>query len=187
MAWFRLWSFIMIRMNIILAYRTSHMHLHEKNSAILLKFIVQEHMKPWMTTCPCPACKISGVLYVITQTNLISLHQEKGSMPTIMICNHTFELIHDHLASISYNGPVALSCDDTKLFSTFWLYWDSAQQAHFLIGTLEGPVKFLISIKCKVWCDAAFCPCSALGENLEAMHKKNLHNRKCSKEIHQSI
>ncbi len=35
------------------------------------------------------------------------------------ICNQTFEFVADHLKSISYNGPVGLSCDDTKLFATF--------------------------------------------------------------------
>jgi len=34
---------VIIRMHIILAYITSHIHLHGKNSAILLKFIVQEY------------------------------------------------------------------------------------------------------------------------------------------------
>ena len=58
----------------------------------------------------------------------------------MIICECTFELAQTHLQSLNYNGPVSLSCDDTKLFSTLWLYWDEQEQSHFLIGSTLSPL-----------------------------------------------
>jgi hypothetical protein len=35
------------------------------------------------------------------------------------ISDRNFQLVEDHLKSLDYDGPLALSCDDTKLFATF--------------------------------------------------------------------
>lgn len=59
------------------------------------------------------------------------------------ICDRTFQLVADHLAAIDYRGPTSLSCDDTKLFSTFRLYWNSQEKSHFLIGGIDGPIQIL--------------------------------------------
>jgi len=50
------------------------------------------------------------------------------------ICDRTFQLVDEHLSALGYDGRVGLSCDDTKLFSAWRLYWDAAQNAHFLVG-----------------------------------------------------
>jgi len=55
------------------------------------------------------------------------------------ICKQTFELVVDHLTTLAYVGPVGLSCDNTKLFSSLCLYWDAEQNVHFLIGSVDGP------------------------------------------------
>lgn len=55
------------------------------------------------------------------------------------ICDRTFKLVAEHLTAINYTGPVGLSCDDTKLFSTLRLYWDGEKKAHFLVGGVDGP------------------------------------------------
>ena len=57
------------------------------------------------------------------------------------ICESTFELAQAHLQSLNYNGPVGLSCDDTKLFSALRLYWDEQEQSHFIIGSTLGPLR----------------------------------------------
>ena len=59
------------------------------------------------------------------------------------ICKRTFDLVDDHLKAIDYHGPTSLSCDDTKLFSTFQLYYDGQEKCHFLIGGVDGPVRVL--------------------------------------------
>ena len=56
------------------------------------------------------------------------------------ICDFTFKLVADHLDALDYNGPVALSCDDTKLFATYRLYWDKEQDSYVLIGGTDGPL-----------------------------------------------
>ena len=57
------------------------------------------------------------------------------------IAPRTFELVSDHLNGLDYNGPLGLSCDDTKLFATFRLYWDSKEKSYFLVGGVDGPVR----------------------------------------------
>ena len=45
-----------------------------------------------------------------------------------------------HIEALDYKGPVALSCDDTKLFATYRLYWDKEQDSYVLIGGTDGPL-----------------------------------------------
>jgi len=59
------------------------------------------------------------------------------------ICSKSFELVSAHIAMLDFDGPLGLSCDDTKLHSTFRLYWDSDKQAHFLVGATDGPLLIL--------------------------------------------
>lgn len=59
------------------------------------------------------------------------------------ICDRTFQLVRDHLSELDYNGECSVSCDDTKLFSTFRLYFNGKENAHFLVGGVDGPVKIL--------------------------------------------
>lgn len=47
------------------------------------------------------------------------------------ICDHTFQLVEDHLAVLNHTRPVGLSCDDTKLFSSLWLFWDKEKNTYF--------------------------------------------------------
>ncbi|KAJ6620818.1 hypothetical protein B0H10DRAFT_2432733 [Mycena sp. CBHHK59/15] len=57
------------------------------------------------------------------------------------ISDRNFELAAGHLAALNYDGPVNLSCDDTKLFPSFRLYWDGEQKSHFLVGGTDGPLR----------------------------------------------
>lgn len=57
------------------------------------------------------------------------------------ICAQTFELVSEHLNALDYDGPLGLSCDDTKLFATFRLYWDSKEESYFLVGGANGPLR----------------------------------------------
>lgn len=57
------------------------------------------------------------------------------------VCDRTFQLVEDHLKALNYSGPVGLSCDDTKLFSSLRLYWDADQDSYFLIGGVDGPYR----------------------------------------------
>jgi len=55
------------------------------------------------------------------------------------ICDRTFELVEDHLAALNHTGPIGLSCDNTKIFSSLRLFWDKEKRAYFLIGRVGGP------------------------------------------------
>ncbi|KAG6864122.1 hypothetical protein C0991_012300 [Blastosporella zonata] len=57
------------------------------------------------------------------------------------ICLQSFQLVKQHLSALGYRGMVGLSCDDSKLFSTFCLYWDGKKGKHFLVGSTEGPLE----------------------------------------------
>ncbi|CAK5278486.1 unnamed protein product [Mycena citricolor] len=57
------------------------------------------------------------------------------------ISDVNFNLVSDYLNAINYHGPVGLSCDDTKLFASFRLYWDSEKKSHFLVGGTDGPLR----------------------------------------------
>ena len=56
------------------------------------------------------------------------------------ICDRTFNLAAEYVTSIKYNGPIALSCDDTKLHPGLRTYWDASQECHFLVGTTGDPL-----------------------------------------------
>jgi hypothetical protein len=57
------------------------------------------------------------------------------------IGSRTFELVTEHLNALDYDGPLGLSCNDTKLFATFHLYWDSQEKSYFLVGGVDGPLR----------------------------------------------
>lgn len=59
----------------------------------------------------------------------------------MQICNRTFQIVKDHLAALNHTGPVGLSCDDTKLFSSLRLFWDKEKNTYFLVGGVDGPYR----------------------------------------------
>ena len=73
---------------------------------------------------------------------IISRHKEAREPRFPMdICNRTFTLAKTHLAALDYHGPVALACDDTKLFTTLRLFWDKKEECYFLVGARGGPIR----------------------------------------------
>ncbi|KAF8219405.1 hypothetical protein L208DRAFT_1163586, partial [Tricholoma matsutake] len=61
----------------------------------------------------------------------------------IMIHKHTFDLVHDNLISLKYDGAVGLSCDDTKLIAAFCPYYDQEHDAHFILGNTGEPYRLI--------------------------------------------
>ena len=58
----------------------------------------------------------------------------------MIITAETFRLVKEALAALGYDGPVSLSCDDSKLFPAFQLYWDAKENLHFLVGGTGPPL-----------------------------------------------
>jgi len=73
---------------------------------------------------------------------IISRHKEAREPRFPMdICDRTFALAKTHLAALDYHGPVALACDDTKLFAMLRLFWDKKEECYFLVGACGGPIR----------------------------------------------
>lgn len=47
------------------------------------------------------------------------------------------------LNELQYNGPVALSCDDTKLLASLRPYYDQDREGYFLMGHVGQPLQLL--------------------------------------------
>ncbi|TFY61180.1 hypothetical protein EVJ58_g4673 [Rhodofomes roseus] len=73
--------------------------------------------------------------------SLRDIQRKRARVPRLpeTICVRTFELAVAYLSSVDYKGPVALSCDDSKLHAAYRTYWDPEKQAHILVGGIEGP------------------------------------------------
>ncbi|RDB22734.1 hypothetical protein Hypma_009977 [Hypsizygus marmoreus] len=54
--------------------------------------------------------------------------------PMIGIHEQAFDMVRDNLEALKYNGPVGLSCDDTKLTAAFRPYFDKERGKHYIIG-----------------------------------------------------
>jgi hypothetical protein len=61
------------------------------------------------------------------------------------ITEETFKLAAKQLKDLGYDGPVALSCDDTKLLSAYCLYYDKDDDCHYLVGGTQKPFKLKVS------------------------------------------
>ncbi|KAJ7034214.1 hypothetical protein C8F04DRAFT_1350091 [Mycena alexandri] len=72
-----------------------------------------------------------------------SFRQQEAREPRFPmdISDRNFKLAAEHLAALNYDGPVNLSCDDSKLFPSFRLYWDKEKKSHFLVGGTDGPLR----------------------------------------------
>lgn len=57
------------------------------------------------------------------------------------ICDRTFELVTEQLKEMGYDGPCALSWDDTKVTEDWRLTYDPVEKAHFLVGSVNGPIR----------------------------------------------
>jgi hypothetical protein len=62
------------------------------------------------------------------------LHRAQEPRFPVGIQPRTFELVVDTLKKLNYSGPVALSCDDSKLLPSLQPYYDENRKAHFIMG-----------------------------------------------------
>jgi hypothetical protein len=62
------------------------------------------------------------------------MHRSRQPRFPIGIQPRTFCIAEDILKKLNYRGPVALSCDDSKLLASFRPYFDKERDGFFLIG-----------------------------------------------------
>ncbi|TFY73791.1 hypothetical protein EWM64_g10221 [Hericium alpestre] len=72
-----------------------------------------------------------------------SFREKEARQPKfpMKICERTYSLVAEQLKALDYDGPVALSCDDTKLFASWRIYWDSVEKGIFLVGAAGEPLR----------------------------------------------
>ena len=71
------------------------------------------------------------------------LHRSHQPHFPIGIQERTFALVKQKLEDLQYNGPVALSCDDTKLLPSLHPYYDQDREGYFLMGHVGEPLQLL--------------------------------------------
>ncbi|KAJ7586218.1 hypothetical protein C8J56DRAFT_1052590 [Mycena floridula] len=71
-----------------------------------------------------------------------ALRMQRAKQPSfpIGITPRTFTLAAAHLENLNYSGPVALSCDDTKLSPALRPFWDSDRQGFCMLGSTGEPL-----------------------------------------------
>ena len=67
------------------------------------------------------------------------MHRECTLRFPIGIQPRTFELVAIALQKLDYDGPVALSCDDTKLLPSLRPYFDKEKHGYFVMGNIGEP------------------------------------------------
>ncbi|KIJ28235.1 hypothetical protein M422DRAFT_270465 [Sphaerobolus stellatus SS14] len=58
----------------------------------------------------------------------------------IGITESTFDRALDYIQKVRYDGPLALSCDDTKLLPAYRMYYCKKSEKWFLLGTVGEPL-----------------------------------------------
>jgi hypothetical protein len=120
------------------------MHLHGKRCAISPGSIVHAHTRLSRIICLCLLNEICGeyLCRVFEHSFDQFLSKKEARQPhfPMEISDRTFELVYEHLNTLDFDGPVGLSCDDTKLFATYRLYWDAKESSYFLVGGTDCPL-----------------------------------------------
>ncbi|KAJ7202518.1 hypothetical protein GGX14DRAFT_330575, partial [Mycena pura] len=69
-----------------------------------------------------------------------SIRQAKQPKMSMELCDRSFTLAKSYLDSIGYEGPVAVACDDSKLFAGLRLHYDAEKGSNVLVGAVGGPI-----------------------------------------------
>ena len=75
--------------------------------------------------------------------NFISLQRARQPRFPVGIQPRTFELVQDILRKLQYSGPVALSCDNTKLLASFRPFYDEDRKGYFVMGHTGDPYELV--------------------------------------------
>jgi hypothetical protein len=51
-----------------------------------------------------------------------------------------FDRALNYIQALGYDGPVALSCDDSKLVPALRTYWDPQKECFLVVGGVEEPL-----------------------------------------------
>ncbi|KAH9855569.1 hypothetical protein C2E23DRAFT_813848 [Lenzites betulinus] len=95
------------------------------------------------TTCAILSPEVYRILsmqFQIPSPRTLQRYRAKSPRFPIMINDQTFDVAAEYMKRLGYgSGPVALSCDDTKLHPAYRTYYDNDRQMHLLIGGTDEP------------------------------------------------
>jgi len=86
-------------------------------------------------------CVWRKVLNLVLITSPLRRHAANAHQFPPELGEHSFKRVAGHLETLNYNDPVSLSCDNTKLFSTYQMYSDSEEQSYMLVGGVGPPMR----------------------------------------------
>src|SRR6266498_5222768 len=84
---------------------------------------------------------ISCSFRISNHSNITRLHWAKQLQFSIGIQDRTYDLASKTLKQLEYEGPVALSCDDTKLLASLCPYYDHDCKGYYLTDQENGFVR----------------------------------------------
>ncbi|KAF7305276.1 hypothetical protein HMN09_00778600 [Mycena chlorophos] len=79
-------------------------------------------------------------MHITRTVRSIRVKESRTPKLPLEIGPRTFSLLADRLKALNYHGPIALSCDDSKLQASLRLYWDAEKDSYFLVGSPRGPI-----------------------------------------------
>lgn len=149
--WFTRWFKKMTVIHEVLECRTFYMLLLGMSSYILSAFTVHERTSFSHNTFRlgpfevfgeslCYSCLEFILIHYYSYFNLRVQQARQLKLP-LEIGPETFDRVKMRFDALDYRGPVALSCDDTKLTSGLRLYWDSSKRMYVLVGGTDGPLE----------------------------------------------
>ncbi|KAI0828200.1 hypothetical protein BC628DRAFT_1417789 [Trametes gibbosa] len=95
------------------------------------------------TTCAIVSPEVYRVLsaqFQLPALRTMQCYRAKSPRFPTVINDQTFDLVAQYMDNLGYSsGPVALSCDDTKLHPSYRTYYDHDRKIHLLIGGTDEP------------------------------------------------
>ena len=130
-----------------LVYTTSTIRQHMMNLSTLSRFAALAHTVSCQNIFPLVQSAATGNFtvgyhngYAKNVATFVRTKEAREPRIPMTICDRTFQLVDEHLGALGYDGPVGLSCDDTKLFPSWRLYWDAKKKYLFLVGGIGEPM-----------------------------------------------
>ncbi|KAJ3002796.1 hypothetical protein NUW54_g5652 [Trametes sanguinea] len=116
----------------------------EKRGKGLQNFRYGAALWDFAQTCAITGRRVYDILGKHFQVPAIrTLKREQARQPQfpLSVEECTFEMAEAYVKRLGYQGPVSLSCDDTKLQPAFRVVYDRAKDTDFLIGGIDGPLE----------------------------------------------
>ncbi|KAH7905193.1 hypothetical protein BJ138DRAFT_1130617 [Hygrophoropsis aurantiaca] len=121
---------------------TVHAHERRERGVGLQNFTYTPSYEEFAHMCaitsPATYRLLSESFQLPTQRNLQLKRSQIPRFPTD-ISERSFVLAEEYIKKLNYQGPLGLSCDDTKLHPAFRTYWDAEKKCHLLIGGTDEP------------------------------------------------